>query len=45
MNFVGRLIHAAYFVVVRGTVDPNLPEDRRGLFSALFSALAADLSG
>lgn len=26
MNFVGRLIHAAYFVIVRGTVDPNLPE-------------------
>lgn len=40
MNLVGRLVHAAYFVIARGTVVPNTPEDERGWFSALFSRVA-----
>ncbi len=40
MGPVGRLVRAAYAFIARGTVVPNLPEDRRGLFSALFARLA-----
>lgn len=38
MHFIGRLVHAAYLVVAKGTVVPNTPEDKRGLFSALFAS-------
>lgn len=40
MNLLGRLVHAAYVVIARGTVVPNTPEDPRGWLSALFSGVA-----
>lgn len=40
MNFLGRLIHPAYCLIAKGTLVPNAPGDRRGLYSALFACLA-----
>lgn len=39
MNGLGRLVHAGYRVIARGTVVPKTPEDERGEFSALFARL------
>ncbi|TBU77312.1 aspartyl/asparaginyl beta-hydroxylase domain-containing protein [Phytopseudomonas daroniae] len=40
MNVLGRLFNRGYRLIARGTVVPNTAEDARGVFSALFSALA-----
>lgn len=40
MNAVGRMIHAGYRVIARGTLVANTAEDERGVFSALFARLA-----
>ncbi|MDH0864696.1 aspartyl/asparaginyl beta-hydroxylase domain-containing protein [Mitsuaria sp. GD03876] len=40
MHLPGRLVHALYLRIARGTVVPNTDEDRRGVFSALFVRLA-----
>ncbi len=44
MNALGRLINRGYRLIARGTVVPNTAEDERGVFSALFRALAPVLA-
>jgi beta-hydroxylase len=40
MNLLGRTFNWFYSIIARGTLVPNTPEDRRGVVSALFAALA-----
>lgn len=40
MNLPGRIFNGFYSIVAKSTVVPNTPEDARGLFSAIFAALA-----
>ncbi len=40
MNGFGRAINLLYRVLIKGTLVPNPPEDKSGVFSNLFAALA-----
>lgn len=40
MNLCGRTINLLYRFIIRGTLVPNTPEDKQGLFSAIFAAFA-----
>ena len=40
LNLFGRVFNAVYGLLAGGTLVPNTEEDRRGLFSAVFAAIA-----
>ena len=40
LNLFGRLFNAGYGLLAGGTLVPNAEEDRRGLFSTVFAAIA-----
>ena len=40
MNLFGRIFNSAYRILVKGTVVPNTPEDKRGVYSAIFKFFA-----
>lgn len=40
MNLLGRMCNLIYRFIIRGTVVPNSAEDKRGIFSAIFAAIA-----
>jgi len=40
LNPLGRLFNAGYGLLAGGTLVPNTEEDRRGLFSTVFAAIA-----